>query len=225
MELHELCAHLHAELGVEIGERLVHEEGRRVAHDRAAHRHALPLAARQGSRLALEELVDAEQLGGASDPPSPLVLRDLLHAQREADVVADRHVRVERVVLEHHRDVPIDGVEVVDDPVADQDLARGRLLEARHHAQRRRLAASRRADEDHELPVPDLEVEIVDGDRAVAELLRHAREPDPGHLGGGDARTRPVFELDRGPVAAYRTVSRRPLRRDFMTPPRPGTGR
>ena len=35
-----------------------------------------------------------------------------------------RHVRVERVVLEHHGDVPILGLEVVDDPAADRDLAR-----------------------------------------------------------------------------------------------------
>ena len=38
-------------------------------------------------------------------------------------------------------------------------------LEAREHAQRRRLAAPRGADEDEELAVADLEVEGVDGGR------------------------------------------------------------
>ena len=47
-----------------------------------------------------------------------------LHLEREADVVAHRHVRVERVVLEDHRDVAILRLEVVDDPAADADLAR-----------------------------------------------------------------------------------------------------
>ena len=88
-----------------------------MTHDRAAHRHALALAAGERAGLALEQLADAEQVGGALDPPLPLVLRDVLHAQREADVVADGHVRVQRVVLEHHRDVAVDRVEVVDDLV------------------------------------------------------------------------------------------------------------
>ena len=159
-----------------------------MAHDRAAHRDTLALAARERAGLALEQLADPEQLGRVLDPPPPLVLGEVLHPQREADVVANRHVRVQRVVLEHHRDVAVDGVEVVDDLAADQDLARGRVLETRHHPQRRRLAAARRPDEDHELAVVDLQVEVVDGDGAVAEPLRHPLERDPGHLGEADDR-------------------------------------
>ena len=38
----------------------------------------------------------------------------LAHPEREADVLVDRHVRVEPVALEHHRDVAVLGLEVVD---------------------------------------------------------------------------------------------------------------
>ena len=41
----DLGAHLHAELGIEIGERLVEQEDLRVAHDGTAHGNALALAA------------------------------------------------------------------------------------------------------------------------------------------------------------------------------------
>ena len=41
----ELAAHLHPQQRVQIGQRLVHQEGERLAHDRAAQRHALALAA------------------------------------------------------------------------------------------------------------------------------------------------------------------------------------
>ena len=44
---------------------------------------------------------------------------------------------------------------------ADEDVAAGDVLEARDHAQRRRLAAARRADEHHELVVGDLEVDAA----------------------------------------------------------------
>jgi hypothetical protein len=47
VELRELRAHRHAELRVEVRQRLVHEEGGRLADDRAAHRDGLALAARE----------------------------------------------------------------------------------------------------------------------------------------------------------------------------------
>ena len=47
VQLLDLGAHLAAQLGVEIGQRLVEEEGDRLAHHRAAHRDALALSARE----------------------------------------------------------------------------------------------------------------------------------------------------------------------------------
>jgi len=41
----DLSAHRHAQLGVEVGQRLIEQEDFRIAHDRAAHRDALALAA------------------------------------------------------------------------------------------------------------------------------------------------------------------------------------
>jgi hypothetical protein len=85
------------------------------------------------------------------------------HLEGEADVVAHGHVRVQRVVLEHHRDVALAGWHVVDHPLTDRQGAVADLLEAGDHAQRGGLAAARRADQHHELAVVDLEVEIIDG--------------------------------------------------------------
>ena len=76
-------------------------------------------------------------------------------------------MRVERVVLEDHRDVALLRREVVDDAVADPELALGDLLEPRDHPQCRRLPAPGGPDEDDELAVADLEVELGDRARAV----------------------------------------------------------
>ena len=46
VQLRELGAHRHAQLGVEVRERLVHQERCGLAHHRAAHRHPLALPAR-----------------------------------------------------------------------------------------------------------------------------------------------------------------------------------
>ena len=54
MQFLDLGSHLHAQLRVEVRERLVEQEHGRIAHDRAPHRHALALTAGQLLRLAVE---------------------------------------------------------------------------------------------------------------------------------------------------------------------------
>jgi len=90
-------------------------------------------------------------------------------------------VRVERVALEDHRDVAIARRDVVHDPVADLQHAFRNVLEARDHAERRRLATSRGPDEDHELPVLDVEIDVVDRARAVRIDLADPLERDLSH--------------------------------------------
>ena len=86
----------------------------------------------------------------------------MLHLQREGHVVEDGHVRIERVALEHHRDVAVLGGDVVHHPVADEDPPLRDLLQARQHAKGRRLPTPRWTDQDHELLVLDLDVEVLD---------------------------------------------------------------
>ena len=70
VQLRELRAHRHAQLRVEVRERLVHQERLRLAHDRPAHRDALALAARERRRLAVEQLVEPERLRDLVDAPA-----------------------------------------------------------------------------------------------------------------------------------------------------------
>jgi hypothetical protein len=65
VQLLDLGAHLHAQLGVEVGQRLVEQEHRRLAHDGAAHGDALALAAGELARLALRAGAELEDLGAA----------------------------------------------------------------------------------------------------------------------------------------------------------------
>jgi hypothetical protein len=80
-------------------------------------------------------------------------------------------MRVERVVLEHHGDVAVHRRQVVDELLADQDVARRDRLEPGHHAQGRGLAAAGRADQHHELLVADFQVHVVDGVNLVEFLV------------------------------------------------------
>ena len=63
--------------------------------------------------------------------------------------------------------------------------AGGRLDQPVDHLQRRRLAAPRRPDQDDQLAAGDVEVELLDGDRAVVVGLADPREADHGRRGHG----------------------------------------
>ena len=64
----DLGAHLAAQLRVEVGQRLVHEERLRLADDRPAHGHPLALPAGERLRLAVQVLGQPQRLGGPLDP-------------------------------------------------------------------------------------------------------------------------------------------------------------
>jgi 2C-methyl-D-erythritol 2,4-cyclodiphosphate synthase len=85
----------------------------------------------------------------------------VLHLEWESHVVVHAHVRIQRVGLEDHRDVPVLGGDVVDHAVADANLSLGDRLQAGQHTQCRGLSTSGWADQDHELLVLDLHVEVL----------------------------------------------------------------
>ncbi len=124
---------------------------------------------------------------GVVDAAPDFVVRQLAQAQSEGHVLEHRHVRVERVVLEHHGDVPVLRRDVIDHALTDHDLAAGDLLEPGDHAQCRALAAARRTDQHDELVVVDFEVDaphrlglVV----ALTQLLQHdLRHLDPPRNG------------------------------------------
>ena len=100
-------------------------------------------------------------------------ISDLPHAadlEAEPQVVADAHVRIERIGLEHHGDAAIARWQVIDQLAADLQLAMRDCLESGDHSQHRRLAAAGGADEHHEGAVLDVEVDALDGDELAVDL-------------------------------------------------------
>ena len=188
LALDPLQLHLHvlAELQVESAERLVQEQDTRLVDERTAERDPLLLSSGQLLRLTLGETTETDELEHLGDPPLELILRDALALEPEGDVVLDRHVREERVALEHRVDVPLVGRQSDDVLVAEEDPPLGRLLEAADHPQRRRLAAPGGAKHREERASRDLDRDPVDGDRVV-EPLDDVLEADVGgrlSLGG-----------------------------------------
>ncbi len=163
VQLGDFGPHLRAQLGVQVREGFVEEEDLRVAHDGAPQRDALPLAAGKRLRLAVQQVGDVERAGRLFHAALDFVLRHLAQLQAERHVVVDRHVRVQGVVLEDHRDVAVLRGDVVGKGVAYVKLTRRDFLQAGNHAQGGGFAAPGRADQDDELLVLDLQGEVGNG--------------------------------------------------------------
>ncbi len=199
--------------GVEVGERLVEEEELRGAHDGAADRDPLALAAGELRRAAVKERVERQHgrcFGGA---PGDFGAGLTGLFQPEAHVVAHREMRIERVGLEYHRQFALRGRHAVDPDPVDLDVAGGGVLEAGDHPQQRRFSAARGADEDAELAVADLEIDAAD-DLGLSEGFRQIPQCECAHS-GSPFRVSPARRSAR---------SRPPRGRPAAIAPRPAGG-
>ncbi len=198
VQVDDLAAGMHAQVRIEVGQRLVHQEDRGTAHHGAGERHALALAAGHLPRLAVEQVVDPErrrhlahvaldarnrlapaghqgtekrQAPGARQPP---------HHQRHGDVLRRRQMRIERVGLEDHRDVAVGGMGRGHVAAGKHDLAAVGRLEPGENAQERALAASGRADQRDELARFRLQRHPLE-DLVAAEGFRDVAENERAH--------------------------------------------
>ncbi len=173
-----------------------------MAHHGAGERHALALPARKLRRLAREQRGEAEALGDARDllgdaaprggraghqPPQqrhPLPRRKSAHLERQADVLRDRHVGVERVALEHHGEVAALGRQRANVPLADPHLAGIGGFQPRQDPQQRGLAATGGAEDGNELALLRLQRDAAQHRRGAEALL----DPEEGDAGHGRGR-------------------------------------
>ncbi len=167
----DLAAHLHAQLGVEVGERLVEEEDLRIAHQGSADGNTLALTAGELARVAIQQLLQSKNAGGLVY----LRLRhggiDLLELQGKAHILGDCHMRIECVVLKDHGDIAVTGRQVADLARADMDFAVAQLFEACDHAKQGGFAAAGWTDQHDEFSVTNIDIDTVDDiDRAEALL-------------------------------------------------------
>ena len=166
-QLNELGTHLVTKLGVQVGQRLVHQEDLRITHDGAADSDTLALAARKRLGLTVEVLGDTQDLGSGANLAVDLVLGDLLELKRKRHVLVHRHIGVQSIALEHHGNVAVLGRHVVDALAVDEHVTRSDVLQAGDHAHRRGLTAARRADENDKLLVVNGEVKVLHREHAI----------------------------------------------------------
>jgi hypothetical protein len=144
----------------------------------ARHRDPLLLAARELGRPALPEIRELDHVERLLDPRFDLGRPGFAHLERERQVLVYRHVREQRVILEHDADVAPVRRDVADRPAIEDDLAMGHRLEAREHHQAGGLARAGRAEQGQELAARHVEIEAAHDQRVAVVGLLHVDESD-----------------------------------------------
>ncbi len=179
----QLVLHVLAQLLVQRAERLVHQHQLGFEHQRARQGDALLLAAGELRGIALGEALHAHHLQGMVDTLGALGGGKLAHGERVLDVLRDREVREQRVVLEHHADVALVRRHGVEQGTFEADLAAGRKLEAGQHHQAGRLAGAGRAEQRQELALIDVQVQVLDHQGLAVVGLAHTAKADDHVVG------------------------------------------
>eukprot|EP01133_Synstelium_polycarpum_P020280 gene20280-biopygen16633 len=99
--------------------------------------------------------LQAHQIERFLDPFVGFSLGDIAHLQAEADVLAHRHVRKQRIVLEHHAETAILRLQRVDALVIDEYAAARRGEQAGDAIERGGFAAAGGAEQSDELALAD----------------------------------------------------------------------
>ncbi len=167
MQLGDFSTHLHAQLGVQVGQRFVHQEDLGFTHDGAAQSNTLALTAGQSLGLTVEQVGDVQNAGGFFHAALDFVLGGLAQLQAESHVVINRHMGIQSVVLEHHGDIAILGSNIVHQLVADVQFAVADFFQTGNHAQGGGLTAARGADQNDKFLIFNFQVEIAYGGDAT----------------------------------------------------------
>ena len=194
LNLLQLIAHLIAELRVEVAKRLVQQEHLRIAHQRTSQCHTLTLTAGELRRLAVKQFIQTQHRGHRVHALLDFFLRRFLGFQRKRHVLAHGHVRIQRVFLEHHRDVALLRrheflflaalVELVHRFIPETDFAVNRMEQTRNAVHCSRLAAAGRPKEDAEFAVLDFQIHVLD-DIGLALVVGHVHVLNRNRCHGG----------------------------------------
>ena len=172
VKLGDFGSHLHTQFCVEVGQRLVEKEYLRFTDYCTTERDTLTLTAGKSFRLTGEKRFDAEN--GCGFTHAGIYFLGIYFAQfkTERHIVVNGHVRIQSVVLEHHRYIAVLRIGVVYQLIVDVKLARGDFFQTGNHTQGGGLTATGRSDEYDKFFIVDFEVEVAYSlDVAVVDLV------------------------------------------------------
>ena len=160
-----------ARLRIEPGRGLVEQQHLRIVHERPGDRQPSLHPARQRLDLVVRAFAQLDEIDELIRPPAEVAPGQTEVAAVDDDVLADRQLHVQRVLLRHDAE-PRANVCALRHRIQAEDAERSlrRRRDAPDHSHRRRLSRSVRSEKAEGLAALHVEVDTVHGDE-LAETL------------------------------------------------------
>ena len=165
--------HLSPELGVQVGQRLVHQKDSGIADDSASHGYTLLLSAGQLRRLPIQHLGQTQDLCGLIYLGLDDFLLLMTDMQTVADVFSYRHMGIQGVVLKDHGDVPVAGLHLIHALAVDIQLSLADIFQSCYHAQGCGFSAAGGTYKNNKFIVLYLQVKILHCFKSVFISFTH----------------------------------------------------
>ncbi len=157
VESRKLVFHRSTQMHIKIGKRFVKQDQRRGCYQTAGQSHTLPLTTRKIGRAAITKTVKIDQRQRLANTVLTLGFGNLCHPQTIADILGDRHMRPERIILEDDTDLPLFRwhvtVNMGNAAVSNMDFAAVNVFKTCNHPQKRCLAAAGWSENGNKLAV------------------------------------------------------------------------
>src|SRR5262249_4430606 len=189
-------------------ERLVEQHHVGVEHEAARQRDALLLAAGQLARIAAGERAQAHQIEHPLGAGTHFLAREASHLERKQHVCHRRHVREQRIILEHHADVALIRFAQGEIAPVKLDHAAGGSHKAGDHEKRGRLARAAWPEKGDELAALDVDRNVVDG---IAFTVVGFDELAQTKVGHGQPRAAPFATISASTMTQPRPPRPSPL--------------
>ena len=178
----QLVLHGAAEFQIQRTERFVEQQDIGGDGEGAGKGHPLALAAGEFMRAAKGFAGQTYERQHSLGFGAAFGARDAAHPQAEANVIGERHVGEQGVVLKHRGGRAPGGADTGHIAAADQDAAGDGLAKAADQVQKRGLAAAGRAQEDDELSRCDFQADVVQGEGCAVAVADRLDRDSGGHL-------------------------------------------
>jgi len=140
------------------------------------------LTAGQLTRQTIQQRLDFQSGRSRINAGVDIFLLDLGQLQTKGQILAHFHVRIQRVVLEHHGNATFLRLQVVHYGLTDLYFATSDGFQTSNHTQQGGLGAAGRADQYHEFAILDVQIDTVNSLETVRVSLFYLVQEYVSHL-------------------------------------------
>ena len=173
---------------VQVRQRFVQQKNLRLPHQGSAQRRPLAFAAGKFSGFAFQQSCQVEHLRRRLHPRRDFRPGKFPQHQAEHHVFKNRQMRQQRVMLEHHRHIPVLRRYSFGRLSIQTDSAAIRRFQTRQQTQGGRLAAARRSNDHEQFTVRHPQIQVPDGADPLlpgsGEILPYIFKSDASHRFG-----------------------------------------